>query len=608
MALQQERFGHDVEQAPGELAGLIEAVETALQDDELVAAEPRQHVAAAETAREPAGGGLQQRIAGLVTEGIVDQLEPIEVEAEQRQGAAVLELQQGLTQAVTQQAAVRQTRQGIVRRQMVDAGLGPDLLRDVLVGGDVAAGRDRAVGDVDGAAILEHGERPRRDAGADALLIVVDRVAPGRASEVRDAGERCLLADEGLGQAVELRVGRVAQDQARPVVEHRQPMRHVVERRLEAIDELVDRSRHAAGQHQRDQRQHDRDNEADQDDRDDHPLHRSEHRPGAFGRHHGPAELIRGQRGRRPDPVLAGQPAAALPVGAPSGQVDRTHKPFAGHAQPRMGSQQAILADQQGLAAAAQSLGRGQHLVETGARGLEQQHPDEIRRRSELLVDRSAGERDRVTGRSIILEVADQRRAGGTVLQPGKEVGHQLEDRGIGAHVADEIASLGDRVDDVPVAVDEHDVVVAVFRRETAEQGMDRIVGLAVEIGETAAVGGLCGGAGRIFDRKARPLLGRQELEADGELVQHVLDGRVVGRAEQVVAGGLELERDRVPLGGRDVDQMIADQLLGRARRHQACGQARHGRHADRGQHDQDRELDRQPEVRELENRQDLGS
>jgi hypothetical protein len=50
------------------------------QDRELVAAEPRHHVAAAHPGAEPPGDFLQELVAGMVAERVVDHLELVDVE------------------------------------------------------------------------------------------------------------------------------------------------------------------------------------------------------------------------------------------------------------------------------------------------------------------------------------------------------------------------------------------------------------------------------------------------------------------------------------------------------------------------------------------------
>ena len=57
-------------------------------DGELVAAEPGDGVAVAQLVLQPLGEGAQQPVARLVAEGVVDLLEVVEVEEQERDGVA----------------------------------------------------------------------------------------------------------------------------------------------------------------------------------------------------------------------------------------------------------------------------------------------------------------------------------------------------------------------------------------------------------------------------------------------------------------------------------------------------------------------------------------
>ena len=57
-----------------------------LHDGELVASQPHDQVVLADAALQPPGDGAEQRVPGGVAEGVVDRLEPVEIDAEQRHG------------------------------------------------------------------------------------------------------------------------------------------------------------------------------------------------------------------------------------------------------------------------------------------------------------------------------------------------------------------------------------------------------------------------------------------------------------------------------------------------------------------------------------------
>ena len=72
----------------GDASGRGRVVQAGHDDGEFVAAEPREHLAVVEDAAGAAGDRLQKRVAGGMPEEVVDLLEAVEVEAEQREPAA----------------------------------------------------------------------------------------------------------------------------------------------------------------------------------------------------------------------------------------------------------------------------------------------------------------------------------------------------------------------------------------------------------------------------------------------------------------------------------------------------------------------------------------
>ena len=126
-----------------------------LDDDEFVAAHPRDGVGLAHQSAQAFGDDLQQLVARGMTEGVVDRLELIEVEVVDRHHLIVLEAAQRLLQPLVQQHAVGQIRQRIVMRHVLDLDLGLALLGDVFVGGDPAEIGHRAMADLEGLAVLQ---------------------------------------------------------------------------------------------------------------------------------------------------------------------------------------------------------------------------------------------------------------------------------------------------------------------------------------------------------------------------------------------------------------------------------------------------------------------
>ena len=105
--------GHDLE-------GRVRGVEAGQHEHELVAAEARDRVRLAHRRREPLRDRLQQLVAGVVAERVVDALEVVEVEeqAGDLRGVA-LRLREDLLQPLVQQRAVRQAGEDVVLRELV---------------------------------------------------------------------------------------------------------------------------------------------------------------------------------------------------------------------------------------------------------------------------------------------------------------------------------------------------------------------------------------------------------------------------------------------------------------------------------------------------------
>ena len=100
------------------------------QHRELVAAEPRQGVLRPQRRGEPARRALQQQVAEVVAEGVVDVLEAVEVEQQQPDGALAAgePPPSSALQPVVEQRAVGQAGEGVVARlvlQGVDAAREP---------------------------------------------------------------------------------------------------------------------------------------------------------------------------------------------------------------------------------------------------------------------------------------------------------------------------------------------------------------------------------------------------------------------------------------------------------------------------------------------------
>ncbi len=92
------------------------------QRDELVSAQARHGVAAAQAGRKPPGDLLQQLVAGFVSERVIDLLEAVEVEEEQRELPVVAtRLGDALIQQLGEEAPIRQSGEPVVVREVFDA-------------------------------------------------------------------------------------------------------------------------------------------------------------------------------------------------------------------------------------------------------------------------------------------------------------------------------------------------------------------------------------------------------------------------------------------------------------------------------------------------------
>jgi hypothetical protein len=174
---------------------LLGATDVAADDHELVAAKARHGVAGAQRLVQAGRELEQQVVAGAVAQAVVDELEVVDVEEEDRHpGLAAVRLGQCDREAVDEERAVRQPGEGIVQSLMADVGLGSAAL----------CGLGQQVGDRVHEVELVLSERApvgrldRED--AERRAAAVDRHADGarRSGVVHELGER----QAGLGRPV----------------------------------------------------------------------------------------------------------------------------------------------------------------------------------------------------------------------------------------------------------------------------------------------------------------------------------------------------------------------------------------------------------------------
>ena len=169
------------DQALGHVGGVVEAFDVLAQHDELVPTEPGHRVGLADGALDPSGGLHQELISDAVAKGVVDRLEPVQVDVEDAAHAMVpTHARQSLVESVRQHDPVGQTGEGVME------GLEGELGFEAFVLGKIPndAGDDhRAVFGRDRAERKAHGEV--HPIAADALDFHAVSLRVGRARLAR---------------------------------------------------------------------------------------------------------------------------------------------------------------------------------------------------------------------------------------------------------------------------------------------------------------------------------------------------------------------------------------------------------------------------------------
>jgi len=229
-----------VDDAPGKARRIFRRMDVLLEDDELVAAETGDEVLRPQHFAQAIRHGTEQLVAAGMAEGVVDLLELIEVDEQQRRHmvAAMLGRQQA-ADLVAEIDAVGQRREFVIAGQVADAGLRIAPLGDVLE-------------QYHGAAAGHRLERPRHVAAARRIRIGRDHVAglgvvdlgqdhlaarrrnrTGYDAGIDDVGRAGAALHEIVGQVHHLAEAVVHHRKAAVGAEHAQAMRHVVERGVE---------------------------------------------------------------------------------------------------------------------------------------------------------------------------------------------------------------------------------------------------------------------------------------------------------------------------------------------------------------------------------------
>ena len=109
-------------------------------EHELVATETSHDIALPRTVGEPLRHLPQHLVASQVTEGVVHHLEAVQIEKKHRKAVRAPVLRDHFVEAVQEQSAVREARQGVVGRLVGNGFLGERLIGHILDRHDRAAG------------------------------------------------------------------------------------------------------------------------------------------------------------------------------------------------------------------------------------------------------------------------------------------------------------------------------------------------------------------------------------------------------------------------------------------------------------------------------------
>ena len=197
-------------------------------DRKLVTAHSRRGAAAAKRRLESMRNLLEQLVAGGVTERIVDGLEAVEVDDQEREAAEAGRFLDAGRQPVLQHVPVGEARQRVMIGPIAKLVLQPREIGDVLVRRHPSAIAERLVDDGDDASRIEveHRRRifvpPREfDAPGDIVLRIVADMAAGRDAAPQDLLERGAAPAKALGQVVDVEELLVAVDELVVPVEDR---------------------------------------------------------------------------------------------------------------------------------------------------------------------------------------------------------------------------------------------------------------------------------------------------------------------------------------------------------------------------------------------------
>ena len=173
---------------------------------ELIAAQASNGVRLAGAPSQPAGRAFEQPVPDRVSISVVDDLEPIDIEIQDRDIALSWNTRERAPQTFEEQNAIGQIGQRIVEGHMSYSPLGPATLGDILVNGDPASARHRLIFNLNHTAVskfldLDAGISCRRrgEAIGDIFVNVAEKSAGSFAVDKEVAKREARLNDLGGG-------------------------------------------------------------------------------------------------------------------------------------------------------------------------------------------------------------------------------------------------------------------------------------------------------------------------------------------------------------------------------------------------------------------------
>ena len=207
VALHVDGLGNRLDEARGQRLHRVRIVLSGQEQGELVPAQPGQQVVVAQATPEAIRQHLQQRVADTVAVRVVDRLEAVQIEHDQRAGAAVADV---VVHLAVEGGAVEQAGERIVPGEVRDLALLGAAFRQVAHGGDLSA-------------VLQW---LRHDLDGQSRAVVAQQLALVRLARHRVKDEGRLGEEAGQGAALvlvqprHLAEARVAIHDLAPVMHH----------------------------------------------------------------------------------------------------------------------------------------------------------------------------------------------------------------------------------------------------------------------------------------------------------------------------------------------------------------------------------------------------